>query len=535
MNQSKNKRAAILKISCFIGLLAGVTFGCGPTPAKQTRRPNILICIADDQSFPHTGAYGTSWIKTPAFDEIAREGILFDRAYTPNAKCAPSRSCLLTGRNSWQLKEAANHAPYFPATFKTYAEVLGSHGYAIGFTGKGWAPGEPGEVDGRRRELLGPAFNTHKLTPPTKQISPIDYAANFREFLETKGEDQPFCFWFGALEPHRPYTFGSGQAKGGKQSNEIDDVYGFWPDHDTVRTDLLDYAYEIEHFDRQLAQILDILRETGELDNTLIVVTADNGMPFPRIKGQAYERSNHLPLAIMWKNGIQHPGRRYAQYVSFTDFAPTFLDVAGVDTAGSGMARFEGNSLKPVLEDRKDRHARDYMVIGKERHDVGRPHDWGYPIRGILKDGYLYLRNFEPQRWPAGNPETGYLNTDGSPTKSFVLNQRRYHGAPAFWELNFGMRPSEELYDVSADADCLNNLAKDGQYHDLKARLYETLKTELEAEEDPRILGHGEVFDRYIYAEERSRNFYERFMSGEAIRAGWINQNDIEPTWKGGE
>ena len=172
------------------------------------------------------------------------------------------------------------------------------------------------------------------------------------------------------------------------------------------------------------------------------------------------------------------------------------------------------------------------MVIGKERHDVGRPHDWGYPIRGILKDGYLYIRNFAPERWPAGNPETGYLNTDGSPTKSFLLNQRRYHGLSALWELNFGMRPSDELYDLSVDTDCINNLAEDANYSELKAGLHAKLGKELEMEGDPRILGHGEVFDHYIYAEERSRNFYERFMAGEDVRAGWINQGDIEPSNK---
>lgn len=524
----KNNKVTILMVAGLTGMFMFFVQGCGNKPAKQAKRPNILICVSDDQSYPHTGAYGTKWINTPAFDEVAREGILFTNAYTPNAKCAPSRACLLTGRNSWQLEEAANHAPFFPIKFKTYAEVLADQGYAIGYTGKGWAPGNPGTVDGRRRELLGPVFNSHKLIPPTSRISTIDYAANFKEFLTSKDDDQPFCFWFGATEPHRAYEFGSGRDKGNKRIEEIDEVYSFWPDNDSIRVDLLDYAYEIEHFDRQLAQILEILKEAGELDNTLVLVTADNGMPFPRIKGQAYERSNHLPLAIMWKEGIQNPGRKYEPFVSFTDFAPTFLDIAGINTASNGMAKFEGNSLKPVLEDQKDIHARDYMVIGKERHDVGRPHDWGYPIRGVLKDGYLYLRNFEPTRWPVGNPETGYLNTDGSPTKTFILNQRRYHGLQTLWELNFGMRPEEELYDLSVDSDCVNNLAGSAQYGKLKADLYATLQMELQKEGDPRITGHGEVFDQYIYSQEGSRNFYERFMAGEDMHAGWVEESDFE-------
>lgn len=104
-----------------------LVFAClavGALCADAADRPNILFCIADDASFPHMGAYGCSWVQTPGFDRVAKEGILFTRCYTPNAKCAPSRSCILTGRNSWQLEEAANHWPHFPSKFKTYAETL---------------------------------------------------------------------------------------------------------------------------------------------------------------------------------------------------------------------------------------------------------------------------------------------------------------------------------------------------------------------------------------------------------------------------
>ena len=89
--------------------------------AQTSSRPNILLAIADDWSFGHAGAYGSTWVRTPAFDRVAREGLLFTHAYTPNAKCAPSRAILLTGRHSWQLEEAANHVPFFPRKFKTWA------------------------------------------------------------------------------------------------------------------------------------------------------------------------------------------------------------------------------------------------------------------------------------------------------------------------------------------------------------------------------------------------------------------------------
>src|SRR5690606_3009331 len=116
----------------------------------------------------------------------------------------------------------------------------------------------------------------------------------------------------------------------------------FWPDNDTVRADMLDYAYEIEYFDQHLQRMLDILEARGELENTLVVVTADNGMPFPRTKGQEYEYSNHLPLAVMWPAGISSPGREVNDFVSFIDFSPTFLELAEVEAAGSGMQPITG-------------------------------------------------------------------------------------------------------------------------------------------------------------------------------------------------
>jgi len=495
--------------------------------------PNILFAIADDASWKHFGAYGCDWVKTPALDRIAREGILFTRAYTPNAKCAPSRSCILTGLNSWQLRAAANHVPYFPTMFSSYVEVLEAHGYQVGYTGKGWAPGVAIDREGKFRELTGKQYSAHKLTPPTGYIAATDYAANFRAFLEEKAEGEPFCFWYGGHEPHRRYEFGSGVVKGGKDPEEIERVPAFWPDVDTVRTDLLDYAFEIEHFDSHLVQMLQVLEERGELDNTLVVVTADNGMPFPRVKGQVYEYSNHLPLALMWPEGIRNPGRVVDDFVSFIDFAPTFLEVAGVDQGQAGMQEMEGRSLTEIFYSERDGQVveeRDFVLVGKERHDLGRPLDQGYPVRGIVKGEWLFLHNYHPERWPAGNPETGYLNCDGGATKSYILNQRRIYGKREYWELNLGKREPEELYHIKEDPYCLNNLVGDLEYSMKLEDLKSELTRKLEEQNDPRILGLGEVFMSFPYAES-NRGLYEKIMAGKEVNTGWVNDSDFEPEW----
>lgn len=194
--------------------------------AEEKQRPNILFCIADDISYPHMQAYGTPWLHTPGFDQVSQQGLLFQRMYTCNAKSSPSRACIITGRNSWQLEEACNHWPDFPAKFKSYPEVLTENGYKVGATGKGWGPGFANDSLGNARNIVGKMWNQIKLTPPTKGISNIDYAANFKEFLRNKPEDQPFCFWYGALEPHRGYEFGS-SLKAGKDINQIDSVPSF--------------------------------------------------------------------------------------------------------------------------------------------------------------------------------------------------------------------------------------------------------------------------------------------------------------------
>ncbi len=512
-------------------LAGGSAAGFLAAGTEAPARPNMLIAVADDWSFGHAGAYGCRWARTPAFDRVAREGLLFQRAYTPNAKCAPSRAALLTGRNPWQLKAAANHTCIFPPEFKTYPEALGEKGYFVGKTGKGWAPGKAEDASGKPRQMAGAPFDRHTAEPPTAAISRNDYAANFAAFLDSAPKDKPWCFWYGSTEPHRAYEYGSGAARGGKKTGDLDRVPECWPDNQTVRNDLLDYAYEVEHFDRHLGRMLALLDERGMAAGTLVVVTSDNGMPFPHNKGQAYHDSNHLPLAVRWPQGIRQPGRRIEDFVSFIDLAPTLVELAAVPWASTGMAPAEGRSLVEIFRSAKEGQVvagRDHVLIGKERNDVGRPNDAGYPIRGIVKGGMLYLHNFQPDRWPGGNPETGYLDCDGSPTKTEVLKSRQIPEQKRFWDLNFGRRPAEELYDLRQDPDCVRNLAGEPRHRAAAARLKEQLFRELRRQEDPRVLGQGHIFDQYPYGEESMRNFHERYTRGEKVKAGWVNESDFE-------
>lgn len=491
---------------------------------SKAKQPNILFAVMDDGS--HASAYGHEFVATPNFDWVASQGALYNNAYTTNPKCAPSRASICTGMHTWQLEDACCHVVItFPGKFATYQELLADNGYHVGYTGKGWGPGHWEAT--RKWNPAGPAWNEHQLVPPEKtNIRPCDYTENFRAFMAAKKDDQPFSFWFGCFEPHRGYVPGEGRRNGKK----VEDVRlpSYWPDDPIVKEDLMDYAYEIDYFDSHLGQMLDILREQGELDNTIIVVTSDNGCPFPRVKGQMYQQDFNLPMAVCWPK-LNNGGRVVDDFVSFTDFAPTFLDAAGMPL----HEQFSGSSFMDLItshESGKISSDRDFVTMGRENHDSGREGDVGYPVRCIRRDDYLYVRNFEPDRWPAGNPETLFGNCDGSPTKDLIIEMND-QGRHKYFDLCFGKRPLEELFNVAKDPECLNNLALDVSYDSLKDDLWETLEAYLHKTEDPRIKGDHDYFDRFVLDKyDKDQSSWKAYKEGRFVKAPYLEWKRFELT-----
>jgi arylsulfatase A-like enzyme len=465
--------------------------------AAGAKRPNILFVISDDWSYGNAGAYGCRWIKTPAFDRVAREGALFSNCFTNNPKCSPCRASILTGRNTWQLDEAMCHNGIFPARWPVYPDLFEQAGYLVGHTGKGWGPGDF-QSGGFKRNPAGPNYQQYKNQPPVEGIGATDYARNFAVFLDDRKPGQPFCFWVGGHEPHRAYEDGAGR-RAGKRVADVT-LPAYYPDSNLIRSDMLDYALEVEWFDTHLGRILDHLEKRGELDDTLIVVSSDHGMPFPRVKGQIYEHGFHIPLAIRWGRKIK-PGRVVSDFINVRDFAPTYLAAAGLEIPKS----MSGKSFLDVLTSEQSGQVdptRNRMVVGKERHDLGRPHDWGYPVRAIRTPEYLYIHNYEPDRWPVGNPETNFPNCDNSPTKTLIISS-----FDEYYRLCFGKRPAEELYRVAEDPDCVKNLASDPALHSLKNQLREEMEASLRKDEDPRVLGRGAIFESYKYVGGRDHSY----------------------------
>ena len=430
-------------------------------------RPNILIMMADDWNWPHLPGVAEPNIETPTFDWLRREGITFRQAFVDSPSCTPSRAAFLTGRHPWELETGVNLWGALPATFHVFPELLEKSGYTTGYSGKGWGPGRLNET-GR----------THN---PAGKVRSKD----FQEFYRGKPSGKPFCFWFNTGDPHRPYAWQSGR-KSGKRPQDVA-VPPLWPDNEVVRDDLCDYLFEVERFDSVCGKMVAFLKEKGEIDNTLILMTGDNGMPFPRAKMTLYDLGTHVPLAMRWP-AVIGKGRVVEDMVSLSDLAPTFLEIAGVVPPSSMTSR----SLLPLLRSKKSGliDASRMQVFSSLEQHCGR-----YPRRAIQTHDFLYIRNYETDRpinlcreyWEG---ESGY-----SPT--WIALKELDASSEMFLRVA-GRLPSDELYRLSDDPFQLNNLAEVSKFASVRQRLRSRLEKEQISTADPRILG---TFEEVFYGE----------------------------------
>jgi arylsulfatase A-like enzyme len=462
-------------------LLSLLVSACAPAPQPP---PNVVFAIADDWSWPHAGAYGDPVVRTPTFDRLADAGVLFEQAFISSPSCTPSRGAIVTGQHFWRLEAGAELWSYWPSKFAEYPALLAEAGYHVGSFRKGWGPGEHPD---QPENPAGPRYGT------------------VEEFFAARPDSQPFCLWFGTSDPHRPYEPGSGVASG-MNLDEIE-LLPHFPDAPEVRSDVADYYWEVQRFDRELGALLDMLEAMGELDNTLVFVTSDNGMPFPRAKATVYDAGTRVPFVVSWPRRVPG-GRRVTDLISTTDVAPTILEVVGLPVPPQMTGRSLVSLLTSSASGRVER-SRDHVLVGKERHVPAQeaPVSGGYPMRAIRTDDFLYVRNFLPERWPVGTPhyrdayiENAWLaDTDNSPTKTYIWGLREAPGGKRYYDLSFGKRPAEELYDLRKDPGQLNNLAADPIYAATKSELSRRLMEALEAAGDPRVSGGAESWETQPY------------------------------------
>ncbi len=493
------------------------------------QQPNILFAFADDW-----GRYASAYrrvdgdstlnavISTPNFDRVAREGAVFTNAFVPAPSCTPCRSSILAGCYFWETGLGAIlQGAVWDSSIPSYPLILEQAGYHIGYTYKVWGPGTPANAPyGAARTLYAPAggkfgrfshFVTEKApelgVDGAKQVLYDETRQNFDAFLADRPEGKPFCYWWGPTNTHRTWERGSGKALWGLEPEDLKGrLPGFLPDVPEVREDVCDYLGESQAFDAGLGVLLERLEEIGELDNTLIVVSGDHGIPgFPRGKCNLYDIGCEVAMAARWPGRIA-PGRTVDDMINLMDLGPTFLEAAGLSPPDC----MSGRSLLNVLDSPDNGQVdpnRTEIVMGRERHVASaRDGNLPYPQRAIRTHDFLYILNFAPERWPMGDPRglddlstepppyetlawntfAAYADMDASPTKAWMIHHRAKDQIQPLYEIGFGKRPEEELFDLRKDPDHLNNLAGDPDYDDVRRELREAMMDVLRQNNDPR-------------------------------------------------
>lgn len=500
------------------------------------KRPNMVFVFADDWG-RFASAYATidgpgspnDVVRTPNFDRIAAEGVLFRHAFVNAPSCTPCRSSLLSGQYFWRTgRGAILRGAVWDAAIPSFPLLLREAGYHIGKTYKVWSPGSPVDAPyGEQQfayEQAGRRFNqfSQNVARAVAKGESIDKAkqallnevqANFAAFLANRTPQQPFYYWFGPTNGHRMWQRGSGKALWGIEPDRLrGKLPPFLPDVPEVREDFADYLGEIQALDAALGVLLAALEEAGELASTLIAVSGDHGPPgFSNGKCNLYDFGTAVALAI---RGPGIPGGRVVDdFVNLPDLAPTFLEWAGIAPPEAMTAK----SLVPVLVSRSQGLVdpnRDFVITGRERHvDVAREGGLPYPQRAIRTKDYLYIVNFKPQRWPLGDPygidethapdeteiakntRVTLMDMDAGPTKAWLVAHRNDPRWKTYYERAFGRRPREELYVLARDPHQTNNVAAAPEFRDVCRDLQRRLMAELQRTGDPRLINDGAYFE----------------------------------------
>ena len=479
MKKPAPPRGPLLPIAALVLAASCLCAAICPGETRQTR-PNILLLLADNWAWPHASACGDKSVSTPTFDRIAEKGALFNYTFCQVPSCSAARAVLLTGQAMHRLGEAANLWGRFPPRLPVYPQILEKNGYTTGYTIKGWGPGF---YKGKKNSSVNPAGKKYE---------------SFAAFLKKAPADKPFCFWFGSHDPHQPWNRGD-NFRAGLDPARVK-VPPYVPDHPVVRDTIVDYYAEVQRFDHECGQLLELLKNRGQLANTLVMMVGDNGWQMPRGLANVYDAGTRVPMAVQWPERIKG-GQSLDHFISFEDFAPTFLAAAGLPA----LEEMTGNNFLSLTTGNSKAPWRNEVFLERERHANVRAGNRSYPCRAIRTKQYLYVRNLEPDLWAAGDPKTHwavgpYGDIDNTPIKELILSQRNKPEMKPFFKLGFLKRPAEELYDLGKDPHQVKNVADDGAYSEQKLDLSRRLAAWQKNTADPRAGDPALVrFDSFEY------------------------------------
>jgi N-sulfoglucosamine sulfohydrolase len=417
--------------------------------AAQKQRRNVLLMIADDLGC-FLPSYGDPNAVMPNIERLAREGVRFAQAYCTSASCSASRSVVFSGlynhaTGHYGHAHAEHHFSYLPK-IQPFPLLLKDNGYATGYIAKL-------HVEPEARFAWG-------LADPMGSRDVYQMSQVAKKFIHDAG-DKPWYLHCGFHDPHRA---GGGETFANQQWPNVKrlrldpaklKIPGFLPDNPAVRADLVEYYEACNRFDQGVGFMLDVLRDSGQEENTLVIVMSDHGAPFPNGKTTAYDAGLHVPLIVRCP-GMKQRGVVNNAMTNWADIMPSILEWTQVKGPDYPL---QGRSWMPILGETNPA-GWDRIYFSHTFHEVI---DY-YPMRGLRTRQYKYIHNLFPgiqyqnatDLW--ASPTWQSIRKEG---KSAMLGKRPV--------LQFLHRDREELYDVERDPEEVNNLAKSEEHQRLLA------------------------------------------------------------------
>lgn len=474
MNLSKFFLATILVLLGFSALHAA------------DAKPNIVLLLSDDHSYPFLSTYGSPNVKTPVLDELAAEGMKFHRFFTGAPQCVPSRATLMTGRSPVAARMTRFSAP-LPRDEVTLPELLREKaGYYTGVCGRSF------HLDGAARAgaAVAEVFQEHNLQTFKDRVdylnngSDVEVAGQVEEFLGQRPAGKPFFLWANFSDPHHVWN-APAELRPDPAKLVLPE---HWPDLPGLREQLADYFAEINRLDRTIAGVLDVLKKRGVFENTLIVFCGDNGAALPHGKGSLYDPGSNVPFFVRWP-GVIKAGGDSRTLLSGEDLAPTLLAAAGVEPG----KRMSGQSFLPLLKGEKYQ-PRKHVFVERGPHGSApvnvsmssSGYDLGRAVRG---DRYKFIYNCTP--WIPYSP----VDSAGG------AGWKEMQAANAAGKLSAGLRATYfttpravyELYDLEADPSELANLSGKPELAEVERELRSALAKKMILDFDylplPALLG----------------------------------------------
>ena len=464
----KYKSLLVLLLFFFTALFIAARF---PSPVKQTQKlsqPNMIIIMADDLDSRQLSCYGGKNITTPNIDGLAAEGLKFNQIFASEAMCVPIRASLFTGLYPMRHGSFQNHKPvYDDKNIKSVCQYLDSNGYKVGLTGKNHST-TPRTVFPFQ---IIKGFETNCLSTTDNY-----YLDSVKQFITKK--DKPYCLFVMSINPHIPWSVGN-PAEFNPDKLVLPPN---WVDTKVGRNKFCKYLAEVRELDNQVGDILKMLKNTGQDQNTMVVFLGEQGPEFPGGKWTSWDYGQKSSMIARLYGKIK-PGTETNAIVQYEDITPTLIDIAG----GKPVAGLDGHSFLPVLYG-KSNQFRDY---GYGIHN-NIPEGTAYSIRSVRDTKYKLILNLSaPEKYynqPIMNPAhknsiwaswVRHANTDNNPHDRFIVQR----------EVN---RPGTELYNMQADPYELQNLAGDTKYKSIIAALTLKLKEWMKQQGDA-----GAVVDRH--------------------------------------